>query len=107
MFSLGLDDKDPKWGDAELSHLVVPEADYASDSEEEEEEKQQRGGGGEQPICRILWFLILTALDSEEEEGEEEEEEEEELFRISSISCRLPSMTRHGKDPGDRRRSVS
>jgi hypothetical protein len=49
---------------------VIPEADYASDSEEEEgeeeeevrrrrmrseeEEKQQ------QPICRILWFLILT-----------------------------------------------
>ena len=62
MFSLGLDDTDPaQWGDAELSHLVVPEADYASDSEEEEEEEdEQRGGGGEQPICRILWFLILT-----------------------------------------------
>jgi hypothetical protein len=52
LFSLGLDDQDPaQWGDAELSHLVVPEADYASDSEEEEgekeeeeEEQQQRGG---------------------------------------------------------------
>ena len=31
----------------ELSHLVVPENDYASDSEEEEEEEEneQRGGG--------------------------------------------------------------
>ena len=37
LFSLGLHDQDPaQWGDAELSHLVVPEADYASDSEEEE-----------------------------------------------------------------------
>ena len=37
LFSLGLDDQDPaQWGDAELSHLVVPEADYASESEEEE-----------------------------------------------------------------------
>ena len=37
VYSLGLDDQDPaQWGDAELSHLVVPEADYASESEEEE-----------------------------------------------------------------------
>jgi len=53
LLSLGLDDQDPaQLGDAELSHLVVPEADYASDSEEEEreeeeeeEEDEQRGGG--------------------------------------------------------------
>jgi hypothetical protein len=42
LFSLGLDDQDPaQWGDAELSHLVVPEADYASDSEEEEGEEEE------------------------------------------------------------------
>jgi len=42
LFSVGLDDQDPaQWGDAELSHLVVPEADYASDSEEEEGEEEE------------------------------------------------------------------
>ena len=42
LFSLGLDDQDPaQLGDAELSHLVVPEADYASDSEEEEGEEEE------------------------------------------------------------------
>jgi len=50
LFSIGLDDQDPsQWGDADLSHLVVPEADYASDSEEEEgaeEEEEEEGGGG-------------------------------------------------------------
>ena len=30
----------------ELSHLVVPENDYASDSEEEEEEEDEQRGGG-------------------------------------------------------------
>jgi len=34
--------QDPaQWDDAELSHLVVPEADYASDSEEEEGEEEE------------------------------------------------------------------
>ena len=29
----GLDDQDPsQWDDADLSHLVVPDADYPSDS---------------------------------------------------------------------------
>ena len=42
LFSLGLDDQDPaQWDDPELSHLVVPEADYASDSEEEEGEEEE------------------------------------------------------------------
>jgi hypothetical protein len=53
LFSLGLDDQNPaQWVEAKLSHLVVPESDYASDSEEEEgekekeeEEEDQRGGG--------------------------------------------------------------
>jgi len=82
LLSLGLDDQDPaQLGDAELSHLVVPEADYASDSEEEEEEEGMSSEEEEQqqqPICRILWFLILTTSDSEEEEGEEEQEQEQE-----------------------------
>ena len=64
LLSLCLDDQDPaQLGDAELSHLVVPEADYASDSEEEEEEEEESSEEEEQPqqpICRILWFLILT-----------------------------------------------
>jgi len=55
LFSIGLDDQDPsQWDDADLSHLVVPDADYPSNSEEEgeeeeeeeEEEEDQRGGGG-------------------------------------------------------------
>ena len=52
LLSIGLDDQDPsQWDDADLSHLVVPDADYPSDSEEEEgeeeeEEEDQRGGGG-------------------------------------------------------------
>ena len=52
LFSIGLDDQDPsQWDDADLSHLVVPDADYPSDSEEEgeeeeEEEEDQRGEGG-------------------------------------------------------------
>ena len=61
---------------AEKSHLVVPEPDYASDSEEDEGE------------------------------GEEEEKEAERRRRKRagrSISRHLPSMTNHGKDPGGRR----
>ena len=52
LLSIGLDDQDPsQWDDANLSHLVVPDADYPSDSEEEgeeeeEEEEDQRGEGG-------------------------------------------------------------
>jgi len=52
LFSIGLDDQDPsQWDDADLSHLVVTDADYPSDSkeegeEEEEEEEDQRGEGG-------------------------------------------------------------
>jgi hypothetical protein len=52
LFSIGLDDQDPsQWDDADLSHLVVPDTDYPSDSEEEgeeeeEEEEDQRGEGG-------------------------------------------------------------
>ena len=85
LFSIGLDDQDPsQWGDADLSHLVVPEADYASDSEEEEgaeeeEEDAQRGGGA--TAAADLSHLVVPdpdyASDSEEEEGEEEEEQEE------------------------------
>jgi hypothetical protein len=42
LFSNGLDDQDPsQWGDAEVSHLVVPEADYPSGSEEEEGEEEE------------------------------------------------------------------
>ena len=86
LFSIGLDDQDPsQWDDADLSHLVVPDADYPSDSEEEgeeeeEEEEDQRGeGGGSAPTvsCLVVPDPVL-ASDSEEEEGEEEEEEEEE-----------------------------
>ena len=67
LFNLGLDDQDPaQWGDAELSHLVVPEADYASDSEEEEgdeeeEEGQQRGGGA--TVAADLSHLVVPNLD--------------------------------------------
>ena len=49
---IGLDDQDPsQWDYSDLSHLVVPDADYPSDSEEEgeeeeEEEEDQRGEGG-------------------------------------------------------------
>jgi hypothetical protein len=61
LFSIGLDDQDPsQWDDADLSHLVVPDADYPSDSEEEEGEEK------------------------EEEQVEEEEEEEEEEPRKRS-----------------------
>jgi hypothetical protein len=66
LFSLGLDDQDPaQWGDAELSHLVVPEADYASDSEEEEgeeeeeeEENEQRGGGGVRAAADLSHLVV-------------------------------------------------
>ena len=65
LFSLGLDNQDPaQWGDAELSHLVVPEADYASDSEEEgeeeeeEQQQQQRRGGG----ASADMLLFITAV---------------------------------------------
>ena len=61
LFSIGLDDQDPsQWDDADLSHLVVPDADYPSDSEEEgeeeeEEEEDQRGeGGGSAPTVSRL-----------------------------------------------------
>jgi hypothetical protein len=85
LFSNGLDDQDPsQWGDAEVSHLVVPEADYPSGSEEgegeeeeEEEEEDQRGGGG--GSAANMSHLVVPdpdyPSDSEEEEGEEEEEE--------------------------------
>jgi hypothetical protein len=91
---------------------VTPEADYASDSEEEEgeeeeeEEDEQRGGGPTaKPICRILWFLILTMHQTARRRRRERRRSRSRSR--SSISRRLPSMTRHGKDPGDRRRSVS
>ena len=85
LFSIGLDDQDPsQWDDADLSHLVVPDGDYPSDSEEEEgeeeeEEEDQRGGGG--GSADTVSHLVvpepdLLSSDSEEEEGEEEEEEQ-------------------------------
>ena len=87
LFSIGLDDQDPsQWDDADLSHLVVPDADYPSDSEEEgeeeeeEEEEDQRGegGGSAATVSRLVVPDPVLASDSEEEEGKEEEEEEEE-----------------------------
>jgi hypothetical protein len=42
LFSIGLDDQDPsQWDDADLSYLVVTDADYPSDSEEEGEEEEE------------------------------------------------------------------
>jgi hypothetical protein len=86
LFSIGLDDQDPsQWDDADLSHLVVPDADYPSDSEEEEgeeeeeEEEDQRGAGG-RSADTVSHLVVpepdLLSSDSEEEEGEEEEEEQ-------------------------------
>ncbi len=67
LFSIGLDDQDPsQWDDADLSHLVVPDADYPSDREEEGEEEEEEEEVSEeeeeeaQPRCRVLWFLILS-----------------------------------------------
>jgi hypothetical protein len=71
LFSIGLDDQDPsQWDDADLSHLVVTDADMTIHrtarrrgkrrrrrrriSEEKEEEVQ--------PRCRVLWFLILSTI---------------------------------------------
>jgi len=86
LFSIGLDDRDPsQWDYADLSHLVVPDADYPSGSEEEEgeeeeeEEEDQRaeGGGIAATVSRFVVPDPVLASDSEEEEGEEEEDEEE------------------------------
>ena len=58
LLSIGLDDQDPsQWHDPDLSHLVVPDADYPSDSEEEEGEEEE-----EEQV--------------EEEEQQQQEEEE-------------------------------
>jgi hypothetical protein len=104
LFSLGLDDQDhAQWGDAELSHLVVPEPEYASDSEEEGEEEEEQQ---QQPTCRILWFLNLT-IHRTARRRRGRRRRRRRSSSSNSISRRLPSMTRHGKDPGDRRRSVS
>ena len=80
LFNLGLDDQDPsQWDDADLSHLVVPDADYPSDSEEEgeeeeeEEEDQREGGGSAATVSRLVVPEPDLPSDSEEEEGEEEE----------------------------------
>ena len=84
LFSIGLDDQDPsQWDYSDLSHLVVPDADYPSDSEEEgeeeeeeEEDQQGEGGGSATTVSRLVVPDPVLASDSEEEEGEEEEEEE-------------------------------
>jgi hypothetical protein len=85
LFNIGLDDQDPsQWDDADLSHLVVPDADYPSDSEEEEgeeeeeEEEDQRGGGGgsADTVSHLVVPEPDLPSDSEEEEGEEKEEEQ-------------------------------
>jgi len=66
LLSIGLHDQDPsQWDDADLSHLVVPDPDYPSDSEEEGERRRRRRISEEkeeevQPRCRVLWFLILS-----------------------------------------------
>ena len=80
LFSIGLDDQDPsQWDDADLSHLVVPDADYPSDSEEEgeeeveEEDQRGEGGGSAATVSRLVVPDPVLASDSEEEEGEEEE----------------------------------
>jgi hypothetical protein len=84
LFNIGLDDQDPsQWDDADLSHLVVPDADYPSDSEEkegeeeEEEEEDQRGGGGgsADTVSHLVVPEPDLPSDSEEEEGGEKEEE--------------------------------
>jgi hypothetical protein len=71
LFSIGLDDQDPsQWDDADLSHLVVTDADYPSDSKEEGEETKRRRRRRiseekeeeVQPRCRVLWFLILSTI---------------------------------------------
>jgi hypothetical protein len=67
-------------------------------SEEEEEQYQ--------PTCRILWFLNLTIYwTARRRRGKRRRRRRRNSSII--ISRRLPSMMRHGKDPGDRRRSVS
>ena len=80
LFNIGLDDQDPsQWDDADLSHLVVPDADYPSDSEEEEgeeeeeEEEDQRGGGGgsADTVSHLVVPEPDLPSDSEEEEGED------------------------------------
>jgi hypothetical protein len=49
----GLDDQDPsQWDDADLSHLVVPDADYPSDSEEDEGEEEEEEEEEEEPRKR-------------------------------------------------------
>ena len=81
LFSIGLDDQDPsQCDDADLSHLVVPDADYPSDSEEEgeeeEEEEEDQRGEGEGSAATVSRLVVpdpVLASDSEEEEGEEEE----------------------------------
>jgi hypothetical protein len=111
LFNIGLDDQDSsQWDDADLSHLVAPDADYPSDSEEEEgeeeeeeEEDQREGGGGsEDTVSHLVVPEPDLPSDSEEEEGEEEEEEQVEEEEEQERRRRS-----HGKDPGDRRRSVS
>ena len=82
LFRLGLDDQDPaQWQDAELSHLVVPEADSAPDSDEDAED-QSRGGGGGGGAAAAASASVVTSQsmeqDEEEEEDEDEDEEEEE-----------------------------
>jgi hypothetical protein len=65
----------------------------------------RRMDGLQQPTCHILWFLNLTVhRTARRRRGKRRRRRRR---SSSSISRRLPSMTRHGKDPGDRRRSVS
>ena len=82
LFRLGLDDQDPaQWEDAELSHLVVPEADSASDSDEDAEDQSRGGGGAAAPASAASASDVTSQSmeqDDDEEEDEEEEDEEEE-----------------------------
>jgi hypothetical protein len=106
LFSLGLDDQDPsQWDDAELSHLVVPEVGGFHRTARRRRGKKRRRRRRRiseeeeeaQPTCRILWILILTIhRTSRRRRGKRRR-------RRSSSSSSLPSMTRHGKNPGDRR----
>ena len=82
LFRLGLDDQDPaQWEDAELSHLVVPEADSASDSDEDAED-ESRGGGGAAAAAPAASASVVTSQsmeqDDDEEDDDDDEEEEEE-----------------------------
>ena len=65
-----------------------------------------RGEEQQQPSCRILCFLNLT-MHRTARGRRGKRRRRRRSSSSSSISRRLPSMTRHGKDPGDRRRSVS